>query len=158
VTATAALLSTLHARGARLRALPGGAIGVRPRDVLTDADREALRQHKAEVVALLRDVARESAAGDGLAAATLDAVPTATPLTWRVVVESCQPIVGPVRVNAWTTITDPVKAIEADLAELGLIVAARNAGREHWTFETLLPEALDRLAACGVVARVQALQ
>jgi hypothetical protein len=53
VSPAAQLVERLRARGVDLLT-DGERLGVRPAGVLTEAEREALRQHKAEVLALLR--------------------------------------------------------------------------------------------------------
>jgi hypothetical protein len=118
--------------------LPGGAIGVRPRDALNDALRDAIRQHRDELALLLANE-------------------PARPPTWRVVVESCGPHPGPITLSAWATIIDPAKAIEADLVSLATAIEHRNAGRET-AFTRLIDEYLVRLAVCGAVVRVEAVQ
>jgi hypothetical protein len=47
------LLANLRARGLRVQHV-GSALHVAPRAALTDADREALRQHRTELIALLQ--------------------------------------------------------------------------------------------------------
>jgi hypothetical protein len=155
---------TLEPRGDRLRYCA-------PAGVLTDADREALRRHKAQVVALLRAAPSEPAGGNTPAPLGLDGTPdhrrgpdrrggkSARGVPgWRVVVERCAPVAGPVILNGWTTVRDPARCIETDLATLARVVAARNAGREHYGFEALLADTLARLAACGAAVRVEAVQ
>jgi TubC N-terminal docking domain len=160
----ARLVARLRAADVRL-AVVGGRLRVdAPRGVLTDADREALRAHKAEILALLHALDAEARAGDGVAVLVLDDLMPAGAMgprpvpAWRVVVERCTPVPGPITLNAWTTITDPVQCIEADLATVAHLIAARNAGREHDSVEPLLAEALGRLALCGVALRLEAVQ
>jgi hypothetical protein len=76
--------------------------------------------------------------------------------TWRVVVEGIDPPRGPVRLNGWTSISDPARCIEADLTSLEVAVLHMNSGVRS-IFTTLIDEYLERLRACGCEARVEAL-
>lgn len=58
-----ALIADLEARGARLSEREDGALVITPRVVLEDAEREALRAHKAAVLALLRERQARTVAG-----------------------------------------------------------------------------------------------
>lgn len=84
--------------------------------------------------------------------------PTSTALEptnpWRVIIVRCVPVAGPIKLNAWTTITDPAQSIRHSLIELEIAVAHRNAGRRT-IFTRLVDEYLARLASCGCDARVE---
>jgi len=77
------------------------------------------------------------------------------PPAWRLVVESCEPVAGPVTFNRAETVPDPATYIARTLAALELAVEARNAGRERSALVTQIDELIGRLALCGAVVRVQ---
>jgi hypothetical protein len=60
---------------------------------------------------------------------------------------------APVRLNAWTTITDPSKFIEATLGDL----SAYAAGRASWVAE-LVDEKVAALRVCGIEAELRRIQ
>lgn len=69
----------------------------------------------------------------------------------------------PVRLNGWTTVTDPAGCIEADLGSLAMAVRAYSAtcgdpARQSEAAEHAgrIEELLERLEACGVKVRVVA--
>lgn len=94
----------------------------------------------------------------------LDQVPAvATPELaapgWRLVVEHCAPVAGPVRLDTATVVQDVRLFVQRTLADIERAVAALNAGKETvYTNTNFVNEKLTRLAACGVVARVEPIQ
>src|SRR5262249_14532167 len=81
LTASTALLAALRAHGAQVRLLPDGAIGVRPRTVLDPGLRDAIRQQRDQLRALL---ASEATATPITGVREIDAeVPVpASPCSW----------------------------------------------------------------------------
>ena len=98
---------------------------------------ERLRQYRADLLRLLADDAGAEPSGP-----------------WRIVVESCQPRRGPIKINAATTITDPALCIEHNLVELERAVLHKNAGRDT-AFTRLIDEYLQYLTACGCQISVE---
>lgn len=133
-----------------LEVLPGARIAVTPGTALDDEIRAAIRREKAAIIACLIG---QAAHGDP--EPTASSPPSTGP--WRLVVERTEPRPGPVRLNPHTTITDPIRSIERDLADLGRAILHRNRGRES-CFSELADEYVQRLAACGVVVRVELTQ
>lgn len=152
----AAIVATLHARGARLEVLPDERIAVTPKAALDDALRAAIRAHKAALVEELRRAAHVHVDDRQPHENIADELPATT--GWRVVVESCEPFSGPIRVNPWTTITAPTKCIEASLADLELACAVKSAGYERSAVLDVIDERLAVLAACGCHVHIEAVQ
>ncbi|MEW6269276.1 MAG: hypothetical protein AB1689_08280 [Thermodesulfobacteriota bacterium] len=80
-------------------------------------------------------------------------------------VDAIEPAAGPLRLNAWTTVVDVEKAINADLALLRIAVAHYSGvWDDHAELAAAtaigerIDELLERLAACGARVRVVALQ
>jgi hypothetical protein len=121
----------LYRRGDRVR---WRAATTPPADLL-----ERLRAHRDELRALL----------------AAEPVPDPAP-AWRVVVDACAPVAGPVVVGP-ATITDAALCITRDLAGLQRAVLHRNAGRDTF-FARLTEEYIARLRACGCRARVEVVQ
>jgi len=139
------ILAALHARGARFALLEGDRLAVWPRAALDNELRSAIREHKAE---LLRVV-------PGTAERHCGVAEPAAPGPWRLILERNEPLPGPIHLpDGCTTITNPVRCIEATLIDLERAVAHRNAGWES-AFTFLIDGYIERLRACGVVARVE---
>lgn len=140
---------TIYRSGARLRWRSPSPI---PDDLLS-----LLRRHRVELLRLAPDDT------DAVPKSKQSTVPScAAPSNsntertnpWRVVIERCVPVPGPIRLNAWTTITDPEQSVRHSLIELEIAVAHRNVGR-HTIFTRLVDEYLQRLAACGCDAHLE---
>ena len=136
MTTAAALLAEVHRRGATARRV-GDRIDLQPATALPADLLVQLREHKIDLLGLLSDDAGAEPVGP-----------------WRIVVESCRPRQGPIKINAATTVTDPVLCIEHILIELERAVLHKNAGRET-AFTALIDEHLQYLTACGCHVRVE---
>lgn len=135
--AALALLAGMHRRGVMARRR-GDRVWFRPAAALPSAVLEKLRQRKSDLLRLLPDEAAEPVG------------------PWRLVIESCEATSEPIRLNGWTTITNPARCIEYTVLELKLALAHKNAGRET-VFTALIDEYLATLAACGCSVRVEAI-
>lgn len=156
--AALALVSEIRARGAELR-IADGKLKVRPRSAVRDLEAEILANADAiaDAIQPKRPVAVISIADDG----------EPEPL-WphRIVVDERQPFVEPVELNAWTTVVDPPRAIDALL--LDLAVAVRRFGetraddgdnrrvREASEHGERIEELIENLAKLGARVRVVA--
>lgn len=148
-----AILAELRARGIEIVPHAGRLRYRAPAGALTEALKQAIRQHKEEILPLL---SQSPALAGSSSPAERNAL--ASPARLDLVVVRSGPIPsGPIALTPWTKVLDPRRFVECTLADLASYVAAENAGRPHWA-EDLIDEKLDALRACGVIAELRRIQ
>ncbi len=120
---------------------------------------EELKEHKPEILALLRE--RDPLAVSGSIEQDVAALffPEEERQGW-LVLEVKRPErypVAPVSLRPELTVADVQRFVDSTIRDLLVYVIAKNRGSGHWV-ERVLDEKLEQLERCGVLAKIRELQ
>ena len=87
----------------------------------------------------------------------IDPVVGAAAASLVLVVRTGAPAEPPISIAPAVVVTNPVRFIEATLADLSCYVAARNRGAANWA-ENLIDEKFEQLRRCGIEAEIKEIQ